>query len=102
MLLDLEALDDDALFDDIDPLELVLARASGRHVAKVLVGGRLAVDGGRVLGIDEPALRAELLARMRAALAADPSHAQWRRTLGALAEDLGPLYREGRIGRCCG
>lgn len=102
VLLDLEALDDDALFDDIDPLELVLARASGRHVAQVLVGGRLVVDAGRVLGIDEPALRAELLARMRAALAADPSHAQWRRTLGALAEDLGPLYLEGRIGRCCG
>ena len=41
----------------------------------------------------------EVIDRECAALAADPSHAQWRRTLGALAEDLGPLYREGRIGR---
>ncbi len=102
LLLDLDALDDDALFDDIDPLDLVLARATGRHVARVLVGGRVAVDAGRVLGVDEPALRAELLARMRAALAADPAHAAWRRTLGALAEDLAPLYRAGRIGGCCG
>jgi 5-methylthioadenosine/S-adenosylhomocysteine deaminase len=33
---------------DNDPLDLLLARANGRHIAQVLVGGRVVVDGGRV------------------------------------------------------
>jgi 5-methylthioadenosine/S-adenosylhomocysteine deaminase len=103
VLLDWDALDDDALFAQTDPLDLLLARGNGSHVAKVLVGGRTVVDGGRVLGIDEPALRAELLARMRAALAADAAGAlSWRETVKALAEDLAPFYRSGRMGGCCG
>jgi cytosine/adenosine deaminase-related metal-dependent hydrolase len=103
VLLDWDALDDDALFAETDPLDLLLARANGRHIAKVLVGGRVVVDAGRVQGIDEPALRAELLARMRGALAADAAGAlSWRETVKALAEDLGPFYRRGRMGGCCG
>jgi 5-methylthioadenosine/S-adenosylhomocysteine deaminase len=103
VLLDWNALDDDALFAQTDPLDLLLARAHGGHIAKVLVGGRLVAEGGRVLGIDEPALRAELLARMRGALAADAAGAlSWRETVKALADDLGPFYRSGRIGGCCG
>jgi hypothetical protein len=50
--------------------------------------------------VDEPALRAELLARTRAALAADPRAAAWRATLVEMAEDLGPFYRRGGLG-CC-
>ncbi len=103
VLLDWDALDDDALFAETDPLDLLLARGNGSHIAKVLVGGRVVVDAGRVQGIDEPALRAELLARMRGALAADAAGAlSWRGTVKALAEDLGPFYRRGRMGGCCG
>ncbi|MGI4779407.1 MAG: amidohydrolase family protein [Janthinobacterium lividum] len=102
VLLDWDALEDDALFDDIDPLQLLLARANGTHVARVLCGGRTVVDGGRVLGIDEGSLRAELLGRMRRALVADPTHAAWRDDVAALAEDLAPFYRDGRFGGCCG
>ena len=51
-------------------------------------------------GVDEPALRAELLARTRAALADNPGFAAWRSTLGEMAEDLGPFYRRGGLG-CC-
>ncbi|MDM0014154.1 amidohydrolase family protein [Variovorax sp. J22P168] len=101
LVLDWDALDDDALFPDIDPLDLLLARASGTHVAQVFVGGRCVVDGGRVQGIDEPASNAELLARMRAALAANGAPAAWLATARALAEDLAPFYREGHFG-CCG
>lgn len=103
VLLDWDALDDDALFADTDPLDLLLARANGSHIAKVLVGGRLVVDAGRVQGIDEPALRAELLARMRSALGADRAGAaSWRDIVRALAEDLGPFYRRGQMmGGCC-
>jgi N-acyl-D-aspartate/D-glutamate deacylase len=103
VLLDWDALDDDAVFAETDPLDLLLARGNGSHIAKVLVGGRVVVDAGRVQGIDEPALRAELLARMRGALAADAAGAlSWRGTVKALAEDLGPFYRRGRMGGCCG
>ncbi len=102
VLLDWDALDDDALFPDIDPLQLLLARANGTHIAQVVAGGRTVVDQGCVLGIDEPALRAELLARMRGALAGDPAHAAWRAAVSALAEDLAPFYRHGHFGGCCG
>ncbi|MGJ7567619.1 amidohydrolase family protein [Variovorax sp. GB1R11] len=104
VLLDWDALDDDALFAETDPLDLLLARANGSHIARVLVGGRVVVDAGRVLGIDEPALRAELLARMRGALAGDPAGAlSWRETVKALADDLGPFYRRGQMrDGCCG
>ena len=101
VLLDWDALDDDALFADTDPLQLLLARANGTHIARVIAGGRTVVDSGRVVGIDEPALRAELLARMRSALAADATHAAWRADVGALADDLAPFYRGGHFGGCC-
>lgn len=105
VLLDWDALDDDALFADTDALDLLLARAHGGHIARVLAAGRLVVDAGRVLGIDEPALRAELLARMRGALSAQAAAMagtlSWRETVQALAEDLGPFYRSGRFGGCC-
>lgn len=100
VVLDWERLDDDELFPDIDPMDLLLARANGTHIAQVMVGGRTVVEQGRVLGIDEPALRAELTAKARAALAADGSHGQWLQTLRALAEDLAPWYAEGPLG-CC-
>jgi 5-methylthioadenosine/S-adenosylhomocysteine deaminase len=100
LLLDWDQLDDDALFGDVDPLDLLLARANGTHIAKVIVGGQTVVEAGRVLGIDEPALRAELISQARAALAADGRHGQWRHDLQALAEDLGPFYRDGPLG-CC-
>jgi cytosine/adenosine deaminase-related metal-dependent hydrolase len=102
VLLDWDALDDDALFADIDPLDLLLARGNGTHIADVIVGGRTVVEAGRVTGIDEAALRNELLARTRAALAADAAHGGWRATVHALAQDLAPFYRDGRFGGCCG
>jgi cytosine/adenosine deaminase-related metal-dependent hydrolase len=102
VLLDWDALDDDALFADTDPLDLLLARGSGRHIADVIVAGRSVVNAGRVTGIDEAALNAELLARTRAALAADASNGGWRSTLQSLAQDLAPFYRDGRFEGCCG
>ncbi|MEI8304320.1 MAG: amidohydrolase family protein [Burkholderiales bacterium] len=100
LVLDWDSLDDDSLFDDVDPLDLLMARAHGGHVHSLFVGGRPVVTEGRVSGVDEPALRAELLARTRAALAADPRAAAWRATLVEMAEDLGPFYRRGGLG-CC-
>lgn len=102
VLLNWDALDDDTLFADADPLDLLLARGNGTHIADVIVAGRTVVEAGRVTGIDEAALRSELLARARAALAADAAHGGWRATVQALEQDLAPFYRDGRFGTCCG
>jgi 5-methylthioadenosine/S-adenosylhomocysteine deaminase len=100
LLLDWDAVDDDTLFPDVDPLDLMLARANGAHIDQVIAGGRCVVQRGRVTGVDEPLLRAELIALTRAALSAQPEHTAWRAKLRALAEDLRPFYRDQRFG-CC-
>jgi 5-methylthioadenosine/S-adenosylhomocysteine deaminase len=102
LVLDAEALDDDAeLLPDVDPLDLVLARAQGGHIDEVLCGGRPVVQQGRVLGIDEPACVAELTAQVRSRLQAESAWGDWRQTVQALAEDLGPFYRRGIGPGCC-
>jgi cytosine/adenosine deaminase-related metal-dependent hydrolase len=65
LLLDYDALDDDGLRDDLDPLNLMFARATARHIREVIVDGRSVVQDQRVLGIDLPAARREVLAQMR-------------------------------------
>jgi 5-methylthioadenosine/S-adenosylhomocysteine deaminase len=101
MVLDWDALDDDPLFADTDPLHLLLARGRGVHIDQVVAGGRTVVQGGRVTGMDEPAMKAELLARVRAGLGAAPAFDAWRRQLGELAEDLGPFYQRSAWAGCC-
>jgi cytosine/adenosine deaminase-related metal-dependent hydrolase len=81
LLLDWNALDDDRLKGDIDPLDLLFARTTARHVRELIVAGRTIVREGRVLGVDYPALREEMLARMRSLLAQDSKFAA---AIGAL------------------
>jgi cytosine/adenosine deaminase-related metal-dependent hydrolase len=71
LLLDWAAIDDDRLRDDLDPVTLVLNRATARHVRELIVGGRTVVKDGAVTGIDLPAARAEVLAQTRAGMAAN-------------------------------
>jgi cytosine/adenosine deaminase-related metal-dependent hydrolase len=66
LLLDWSAIDDDRLRDDIDALDLVLTRATARHIRELVVNGRTVVKEGVVSGVDLPAARAEVLAQMRA------------------------------------
>ena len=66
LLLDYDALDDDHLRDDLDPVNLVFARATARHISELIVGGRTVVRDHRVLGIDLEAARREVMLRMRA------------------------------------
>lgn len=101
VLLDWDTLDDDPRFPAIDPLELLLARGHGGHVDEVIVSGRSVVRGGALATLDEPALRAELLAQVRSGLAAQPAFDPWRQTLVAMAEDLGPFYRRSAWTGCC-
>lgn len=68
-VIDRKALDEDALMD-VEPLELLFARASARHLKETLVAGRTVVRDGRPTGIDFDALQAELRAQLRAGIAA--------------------------------
>ncbi len=68
LLLDWARVDDDRLKFDLDPRDLLFARATADHIEEVIVGGKTIVKDGRVLGIDYPALREELLALFRAGI----------------------------------
>jgi cytosine/adenosine deaminase-related metal-dependent hydrolase len=100
VLLNWDALDNDALLP-VDPLDLLLARGSGMHIDEVVIGGRTVVAQGRVCGVDEHALRAELIAQMRERIAAQPAVSAWHGTLRALHEDLGPFYLKSAWRGCC-
>ena len=68
LLLDWASIDDDRLRDDIDPLVLVLTRASARHVRELIVAGRTVMKDGAVLGVDADAARSAVIGRMRHAM----------------------------------
>jgi len=68
LLLDWAALNNEGLREDINPLDLLFSRATARHIREVIVAGRTIVRDGRVLGIDLPAVRHEVLSRMRSGI----------------------------------
>jgi 5-methylthioadenosine/S-adenosylhomocysteine deaminase len=68
LVLDWAAIDDDRLREDIDTLQLVLTRATARHIRELIVAGRTIVKDGSVIGVDAEAARAEVLGRMRYAM----------------------------------
>lgn len=68
LVLDWAAIDDERLRDDLDPLYLVLTRATARHIRELIVGGRTVVKDGTVTGADFPAARDEVFGRMRQAM----------------------------------
>ncbi|TDR88045.1 amidohydrolase family protein [Enterovirga rhinocerotis] len=76
VLLDLDALDRDAILP-VDPLDLLFARGTQRHVRDVVVAGRTIVRDGVVLGLDLDAAEDELRDRYRQALAGEPLLAAW-------------------------
>jgi cytosine/adenosine deaminase-related metal-dependent hydrolase len=66
MVLDFAKLGYDLIEDAIDPLEVVLTRASSRHVKSLYVAGRQIVRDGKVTGVDLPAIEREVIAQARA------------------------------------
>jgi len=68
LVLDWAAIDEDCLREDIDALQLVLTRASARHIRELIVGGRTVVRDGALTGVDAEGARAEVLDRMRHAM----------------------------------
>lgn len=69
---DLLVLDWDAMSHDLiegmqDEMEVLLTRATSRHVRHLFVAGRQVVRDGQVVGVDLDAVEAEVLAQARAA-----------------------------------
>lgn len=64
IVIDHEALDRDRIME-VDPIDLLFARATAAHIEEVVVAGRSIVKNGRVLGVDLPAAEDELRARYR-------------------------------------
>ncbi len=65
LVLDFAELSYDLIEDVIDPLEVVLTRASARHVKSLYVAGREIVRDGKVTGVDLPAIEREVIAQAR-------------------------------------
>ena len=68
LVLDWDAVDAERLRADLDPCDLLFARTTMRHIQELIVRGRSVVREGEVLGVDYPAMRDDLLARLRAAM----------------------------------
>jgi cytosine/adenosine deaminase-related metal-dependent hydrolase len=92
LLLDWSAIDDDRLRDDIDPLDLVIARATARHMRELIVNGRTIVKDGAITGADFAAARAEVMTRMRSGMQGNASLAA---ALPALERALAAYYEPG-------
>jgi hypothetical protein len=80
-------MDDDRLHPNLNPLDLLFARTTARHIQELIVAGRPVVRLGRVLGIDYPALRQDVLARLRPLVAQN----------GTFAAAIGELDRAVKI-----
>ena len=66
LVLDWDTVDHDRVRTDMNPLDLLFARTTMRHIHELIVGGRSVVREGKVQGVDYPAMREDLLARLRA------------------------------------
>jgi cytosine/adenosine deaminase-related metal-dependent hydrolase len=94
LALDWQKLDEDRLRPDLDPLDLVFARSTARHIKELIVAGKSIVRDGRVLGIDFPAMREDLLARFRHGIAQNA-------TLAAALPELERAVRDHFETPCC-
>jgi cytosine/adenosine deaminase-related metal-dependent hydrolase len=94
LLLDWNTLDADKLRPDLDPLDLLFARSSARHIKELIVAGRTIVRDGHVTGIDHAAMNQDLLARFRHGMAQSA-------TLAAVLPDLERVVRDHFETPCC-
>jgi cytosine/adenosine deaminase-related metal-dependent hydrolase len=94
LLIDWAALDADRLRPDLDPLDLLFARSTARHIKELIVGGKTVMRDGKVQGIDLPAMNDDLLARFRHGIAQNA-------TLAAALPALERVVRDHFETPCC-
>jgi cytosine/adenosine deaminase-related metal-dependent hydrolase len=68
LVIDRMALDDDALMP-VDPVDLLFARGTARHLKESIVAGRTVALDGKVTGVDLDAIHQELRAQLRSGMA---------------------------------
>jgi 5-methylthioadenosine/S-adenosylhomocysteine deaminase len=69
LIIDWNKLDADRLRTDLDPLDLLFARSTMRHIKELIVGGRTVTRDGKVPDIDLPSMNEDLLGRFRTGIA---------------------------------
>ena len=82
VMLDYAGMRSDFLVSDEDEFDVILTRATSRHVRGLLVAGREVVRDGILTGLDLPDAERELMERAARTVAADPewsAHHQHRR-----------------------
>ncbi|MGE3302134.1 MAG: amidohydrolase family protein [Hyphomonadaceae bacterium] len=72
LVLDYAGMAPDLLSSAADPTNVLLTRATRKHIRKLIVAGRVVVEDGRCVTVDKPALEAELIAEAKTAWAAAP------------------------------
>jgi cytosine/adenosine deaminase-related metal-dependent hydrolase len=95
LVLDRDALDRDAVMA-VEPIDLVFARATAAHVARLIVAGEEIVRDGRLTRVDLAAAEGELRRQYRANL---PSRTSFLEAWGDLEPAVAGHYRDG-LG-CC-
>jgi cytosine/adenosine deaminase-related metal-dependent hydrolase len=98
LLLDGNAIMADRIFDEVEVFDFVLARATARHIRKVIVAGHTIVDNGQLTGIDHPAIMNEVLAELRGKI---DQQDNWRQTVRELDVALKPFYQGKQHLGCC-
>jgi cytosine/adenosine deaminase-related metal-dependent hydrolase len=71
LLLDWAALDEDGLLEAPDPVNMLFSRATACHISELIIGGQTIVKDRRVLGVDLPAVRQEVLTQIRSGMTAN-------------------------------
>jgi len=84
IVVNLDRLDTDAIVE-VDPLDLLFARGNMSHIDEVVVAGRTVATGGKVTGVDLPALERELASRYREGMG---GHADFLKSWPALQTQL--------------
>ena len=95
LALDLDALDRDAVMA-VEPVDLVFARATAAHVARLFVAGQEIVRDGRLIRVDLDAVEGELRVQYRARMS---SRAAFLEAWAGLEPAVAEHYRDG-LG-CC-
>ena len=100
VVLDYAAMTEDFLTPEQNEVDIVLARATSRHVRDLFVAGRRVVGDGALLGFDLPDAEREFMDRARrvAALDADEAARHRRRREGVRAYYAGRHHLDGRNG----
>ena len=78
VVLDYAAMCEDFLVPDLDETDVLLTRATSRHVRELLVAGRKVVSHGALAGFDLPAAEDKLMDRARRVAAITPEQLAYR------------------------